>query len=549
MTIRKDHTAKSAERTAELTINQLATEEYFRMRSARELCQDVFDGEMSVKAKGETYVYRPLSKSKGEYMEQAWRSYLKRGKLPGYAAKTLEQMIGVMGAIPPEIVFAGKAERLEFLRETATPYRDGLEALANRVRENVLRTGQYCLLLEPDENEDRFHINEYRCFDFLRCVIGDDGEESFARCVFLDTSRTEYDTSIWREVYYPQITLLALDRMGNYYQAKFGRLGAAIAGKRDGNRVYEDPEQYTRSMEDIFSKLEQFNVLEPDQGKCDFLVYPNKYGKMLNRIPFVAVNSSNLSLTRLQNPPLLNLCVQCLHILEADCDHQNAIFMTTDPTAVFTGVNSEKNISTGSDSSLFLPQGATFGYAAAGSSGIPQQMENIQKMKEDALQMGVSLAGQDGAVNSSGVALSIVRNAQTAALRIINETAGKGIEQILRYAGKWLGMTDEECSEMIKFTPSNDFAEAKATVSECVSLMNSTLPMTEEEKRRYLERNGIVDPVPWEELKEKLEEEKAEKQAHGLESVAGAFGFGNDKDDEDLEDQQKDPQKETTGAE
>jgi hypothetical protein len=176
-------------------------------------------------------------------------------------------------------------------------------------------------------------------------------------------------------------------------------------------------------------------------------------------------------------------------------------------------------------------------------------MENIQKMKEDALQMGVSLAGQEGAVNSSGVALSIVRNAQTAALRIINETAGKGIEQILRYAGKWLGMTDEECAEMIKFTPSNDFAETKATVAECVSLMNSTLPMTEEEKRRYLERNGIVDPVPWEELKEKLEEEKAEKHNHGMESVAGAFGFGNDKDEEEPEDQQEEPQKETPGAE
>ena len=312
---------------------------------------------------------------------------------------------------------------------------------------------------------------------------------------------------------------------------------------------YQDAEEYTNSMADIFGKLEQFNVLEPDENKCDSLIYPNKYGKTLNRIPFVCINPSNLSLTSPQNPPLLNLCVQCLHILEADCDHQNAIFMTTDPTGVFTGVNKGKDVDTGSDSVLFLPQGATFGYVAAGSSGIPQQMENIQKMKEDALQMGVSLAGQEGAVNSSGVALSIVRNAQTAALRIINETAGKGIEQILRYAGKWLGMTDEECSEMIKFTPSNDFAEAKATVPECVALMNSTLPMTEEEKRRYLERNGIVDPVPWEELKEKLDEEKAEKHNHGIESVAGAFGFVHDDEDQEKEPDDQQKQDDETGAE
>ena len=544
MPIQKDFTAVSNKQTAQLTIDQLATHEYFLLRPARELCQDVFSGEMAIKGKGERYVYRPYSKTQGEHKEQAWKAYLKRGKMPGYASKTLEQMIGVMGAVPPDIVFDGKAERLEFLRELATPYRDGLEALANRVRENILRTGQYCLLLEPDEEADKFHINEYKCFDYLRCVIGDDGAETFAKCVFLDTSRTAYDTTIWKEVYYPQITLLALDKNGNYYQAKFGRFGVSLAGYQDGAMKYQDAEEYTNSMADIFGKLEQFNVLEPDESKCDSLVYPNKYGKTLNRIPFVCINPSNLSLTSSQNPPLLNLCVQCLHILEADCDHQNAIFMTTDPTAVFTGVNKEKDIATGSDSSLFLPQGATFNYVAAGSSGIPQQMENIQKMKEDALQMGVSLAGQEGAVNSSGVALSIVRNAQTAALRIINETAGKGIEQILRYAGKWLGLTDEECSEMIKFTPSNEFAEAKATVAECVALINSQLPMTEEEKRRYLERNNIVDPVPWEEFKVKLDEEKAEKQAHGLESVAGAFGFVHDE-----EDQESTEQGEETGAE
>jgi hypothetical protein len=60
--------------------------------------------------------------------------------------------------------------------------------------------------------------------------------------------------------------------------------------------------------------------------------------------------------------------------------------------------------------------------------------------------------------------------------------------------------------------------------------MSATLPMTEEEKRIYLEKNGIVDPVPWEELKEKLDAEKKEAHNHGMESVAGAFGFSGDDD-------------------
>jgi hypothetical protein len=157
-------------------------------------------------------------------------------------------------------------------------------------------------------------------------------------------------------------------------------------------------------------------------------------------------------------------------------------------------------------------------------------MENIQKMKEDALQMGVSLAGQNGAVNSSGVALSIVRNAQTAALRIINETAGKGIEQILRYAGKWLGMTDEECAEMIKFTPSNDFADIKPAAAEVVTIASNRekLEMTREEVRKIAERAGLVDSRPWEEVEEELDQQAAEDTEKHLNSVAGAFGFGAD---------------------
>lgn len=533
MPIFKTYDAHSAEKIAELTLEQLATHNYANMKPLWELCEDVFAGESVIKNKAYKYIYRPRSKSEGKDAENAWRAYRKRGKLPAFASKTLEQMQGILGAIPPQITLDGKGERLASLREYATPYRDGLEALTNRVRENILRTGRYCLLLEPDKEGDKFHINEYKCWDFLRCVITDKGEETFAKCIFLNTSKIEYNTKVWRDVYYPEITLLALDSQERYYQAKFGGVGIRMEGiDNAGKYKWSDTEEYGNTMGRLFAMLESFDVENPDAGKCDSLVYPVKYGKTFDRIPFVSFNPTNLSLMSYQNPPMLNLCLQCLHILEADCDHQNAIFMTTDPTAVISGAN-KKDLATGADAVVFLPQGGSFGYVAAGSEGIPQQMQNIENMKADALQMGVSLAGQEGAVNSSGVALSIVRNAQTAALRMINDNVGKGMELILHFAGKWLGMSQEECAENIKFVPSNDFAELKASPQEIVALMNATLPMTEEEKRRYLEKNGIVDPVPWEELKEKLDEEKEQAHDHGIESVAGAFGFGKDEEEQE----------------
>ena len=140
--------------------------------------------------------------------------------------------------------------------------------------------------------------------------------------------------------------------------------------------------------------------------------------------------------------------------------------------------------------------------------------------------------------------MQLYRNSQTADLIRINQNCGKAIEIILRFAGKWLGMNDEECSRDIKFTPSNEFAEIKATAAECVQIGASDLPMTQKEKRRYIEKNNIVDPRPWDEVKEELDEEKSERMENSLNSVAGAFGMpGGEVPADDADNQNPAPKK------
>jgi hypothetical protein len=63
------------------------------------------------------------------------------------------------------------------------------------------------------------------------------------------------------------------------------------------------------------------------------------------------------------------------------------------------------------------------------------------------------------------------------------------------------------------------------------------LEMTREETRLVVERAGIVEPRPWEELQEELDQQAAEDEEKRLNSVAGAFGFGGDEEhsEEDAE--------------
>ena len=149
-------------------------------------------------------------------------------------------------------------------------------------------------------------------------------------------------------------------------------------------------------MSEVFNQLEGFDVDFPDESRCSELVYPTKYGRTLDRIPFVCVNPGDLNFTDYWNPPLLKLCLQSLHILDADCTYKTALFLTGDPQPVFTGMN-KSDLKVGSDSPWFIPQGATFQFVSPSGSGLTEQANSLEKMKAEAQLMGVSLAGQDDA--------------------------------------------------------------------------------------------------------------------------------------------------------
>ena len=504
--ITKSTDAYRKKKSAINTISQLADPKWEIYRKYWELCDDVCSGELTVKEKADQYIYRPMSK-RGNTPDafQSWEAYKSRGKLPKSAAESLEKMQGTICAKPPLFTLENKASRLEFMREHATPMRDGLDALFSRTVENVLKYGRYCLLLESDDSGDLFHINEFRAEKLLRVVPVEEDGDSYAKIIYLDTSNIRFDYQKLKDVYCPQITVLALDGNGRYYQAQFGTGEVAVRNHKNGTPQY-DNKAYAETMTELFAELETFDVDNPDERA----VYPQKFGQYLDRIPFTVINPNNLNFMKFAPPPILDICVQSLHILNADCDHQQAVFLTTAPIPKFTHVEKQKTVQLSCDRSLNLSGDTEFEFVCAPTSGLQMQAANLEQMREEAKSMGLNISGTEGAANTSGVALEIIRNGQTAKLRIVNQTCAKGIEEQLRIAGKWLlRMDDETVSQSVKYTPSADLAKIKPNMQELVAFANvaKEFSVTRREMREWLEENFEIEHKDWEELQIELDAE------------------------------------------
>lgn len=509
-------------------MDKLADKDFSRMRRIWEMCEDVFAGETAVKSKDDRYIYRPVSKTGvTEAVRKAWEAYKGRGKLSKLPRQTLEKITGTLTANPPEASFGGKAAALEPMREDATPFGDGLDALFARTVYNVLKYGRHCMLLEPEENSSAmgFHISEYSPKKFLRAVPGYDADgRSFAKMVLLDTSDVEYDLKLWQEVYRPSFTVLALDGAGRYFQARLG--GAAIGIKNydsAGLPVYESNVAYRDGMAAMIDALMRLDLTDPRPSDMTEIVYPTKYGRTLDRIPFTCCNAADLNFTQFSEPPLADVCMLALHALNADCDHQQAIFLTTDPLPTFTGL-AEKSGSGGGainltpDRALKLTGEADFKFVSPPGDGLKIQADNIRSILDEMRLLSLAVSGMEDSGNTSGVALELKQEYRTADIRLINQNCAKAIEEQLRCAGRYLGMDPVTAAEEIKYTPSRDIGRMKPTLADALTLAQvaDRFTLTRQELREWAERNLGFEHRDFDEVAAIMD---AERIADG----AGAF--------------------------
>lgn len=458
--------------------SNFAFRDYSSLASSRKRVDDCLAGQKRIKEEADKYL--PPDKWQNKNRKD-YAAYLFRALFFNFTRKALNRYVGMLDMGEPDITF-GNENRMAFLRDKSTAYGTGLKALQRKINIAQLKHGLCGLLLESTGNNDYpFIIQQYHANDFLRTYFVSKGGASYAKFVLLDETSFVYDMESKKDVLQPRLRVLGLDSNGEYYQA--------------GIRL-ED--------------WEDFDIDEPG----NIAIYPDYLGKRFDRIPFTWCGVSSLSGSSFDEPPILNVADAEISLYQLYADFRQVIYMTGQSPLVVSGFKGKKveeiqkelkELIVGSGAIAGLPEGVTATYLEMAASSLGLIAQEVQRLIELCTQDALSLSGN---ANQSGVAVQLIQDSNISPLQIINSTAGDAITDQLRYAAKWMGLSDDEINQT-RYTPSRDFAESNRTVQELAVIEGSEL-LTFAEKRKIFVDNGYGDKKKSiEEFFDEIEEDKA----------------------------------------
>lgn len=386
--------------------------EYEEYASDWRLLLDCYKGDRGVKDGGTLYL--PETKSMREdgmatVSQDGYKSYVeyqKRAAFPDYVREAVQTMNGLVHRKPAVITLP---PQLDYLYEHATTNGEGLQALLQKITEELLLLGRIGLLvdIQLDQNEPMVHL--YRA----PAIVNWDGETTHRnrRFVVLDQSgfKVNMDTLEWK---YSTDVLT--------YRLKNGRVEAL------------------RNVD---------GVEEP-------IKIPNLSGVTLARLPFVFCNSTDL-VAAPQRPPLLGLANISLTIYRAEADYRQTLFMQGQDTLVVQGASKPEGgwrVGAGYAITLEGPD-ADAKYIGIGSAGLMEQRLAMENDKREAAETGGRLLQSKGTQAESNEALQTRISARSATLVGMVRTAAAALVEVIKLVGEFKGVDTSEATVV----PNTDF--------------------------------------------------------------------------------------------
>lgn len=454
---------------------------YTAMLEKWELGRDSYGGEDSIKAKGKTY----LPATSGQIQDgadsdnqslgaKAYDAYKTRAVYPDIFKEAVEAAIGIMHREPPKIDLP---DALEEMREDSTLLGESLEMLLRKINARQLTTGRLGLLgdIRKDSEQARPVVaiyNELSIRNWDDTSINDDDVD--VRVVVLDESGYEMDANFaWT------------------FKNKYRVLGLVGA---DG--TLETKGTYASVLLD-----------EKDEITGAVLEAPNVTGNTLDKIPFVFVNSKDLSPTP-DAPPMDGLAKLCLAIYRGEADYRQNLFMQGQDTLVRIGAQGDEDdtVRTGAGSRIDVPLGGDAKYIGVSSNGLPEQRQSLENDYKRAVQKSGQLLDATSRAKESGDALRIRVAAQTATLPQIAQTGAAALERVLRSLAEWYGANPDD----VTVTPNLNFTEADLNGQTLVQIMQSKglgAPISEESIHEWMQDQGFTKQTYEEEQKRLAGEE------------------------------------------
>lgn len=472
--------------------------------------RDLYRGERVVKRRNVHY----LPATSGMYLDgmghdnqhkaklgqAAYDAYLKRAYFYDCVKEGVEGLIGMMHQKPATFELP---PQLEPLIEKCTLQGEGLQDLLRRINTEQLITGRIGLLADLPAAQDAkptltapggaadtpppaftgtaetASIVPYIAWYIAEAIINwDEGDQqeayrSLNLVVLNESGFVRQDDFTWKEIMkYRVLTLgttLADEQFGTYQMGVFANTQGA------NNLVFNS----------------------------DAMKTPILRGAMLDSIPFVFINTKDI-VTVPDEPPLLGLGKLALALYRGDADYRQTLFMSGQDTLVVVGgvrsptgdgTVSDEPLRTGAGARIDVEVGGDAKYIGITATGIAEMRQCITN---DRLEAG-SKAGRltqanAGKPDESGEALKTRQSAQTASLTQIAIVGAKGLENLLKKMGEWMGMS-QDVIDKIKVIPNLEFADFALVAADIVQLMTAKsmgAPLSKESVHAILVERGIT---------------------------------------------------------
>lgn len=456
---------------------------YTAMLDKWQLGRDTYGGEDAIKEKGKLYlpatsgqIQDGAETDKQSLGAKAYEAYKTRAVYPDIYSEAVEAAIGIMHREPPKI---GLPDVLEDMREDSTLLGESLEMLLRKINARQLTTGRLGLLgdIRKDGEVARPVVaiyNELSIRNWDDTSINDDDVD--VRVVVLDESGYEMDANFaWT------------------FKNKYRVLG--LVGP-DG--TLEKTGTYGSVLLD-----------EKDEITDTTLESPNVTGNTLGKIPFVFVNSKDLSPTP-DKPPMEGLAKLCLTIYRGEADYRQNLFMQGQDTLVRIGVQGDEDdaVRTGAGARIDVPLGGDAKYIGVSSNGLSEQRQALENDYKRAIQKSGQLLDATSRAKESGEALRIRVAAQTATLPQIAQTGAAALERVLRALAEWYGANPDD----VTVRPNLNFTEADLNGQTLVQILQAKglgSPHSEESIHEWMQDQGFTKRTYEEEKKRLAEEDPA----------------------------------------
>ncbi len=437
---------------------------YATFLTSWEMMNDCYRGEAAVKERGTLY----LPATPGQILDgmestqvgyQNYLGYRKRARFPDFISQAVEALLGVMHR-KPAVITVPKV--MEPMIEKATIRGESMQMLLRRINTGQLVTGRIGILADIPDGATPDVLPYVSTYAAPAILNWDDGGGDVLNLVCLD--ETEYkriDQFSWDRVTSTRVCLLDATT-GNYATGVF-------TGEYDPKGM----------------------------------VTPSRAGNVLQKIPFVVINSKDI-VSDPDDPPLLGLARLALAVYRAEADYRQALFMQGQDTLVVVGGDGT-TVRVGAGARIDVPLGGDAKYIGVSGAGIPEMRMALENDNKTAGEIGGQLMNTNREAES-GDALRIRVSARTASLNQIALTGAEGLKSLLRTIAAWVGANPDE----VEVTPNLDFAEDTMDGQTLVSFMTAKglgAPISKRTIHDRMREQEITSMTYEEELDEIAQEE------------------------------------------